>query len=273
MAVLHSFASMAYNNEQPWLDSMLFQQALIQAKVPFDIVFDDNLKDLSKYRVLALPDQECLSVEQISLIRDFVKRGGGLVATGQSSLYTPWRLRRREFGLQDLLQVEAPRWAPVRAAVEQPPLPARRNQVGQGRAAYIAAVEPAVPKPPAAPATSQYWKLPRNWEDIVAAVRWAAGGTFSAEVKGPLTVTAEVLERKGGGELQVHLINFDAARTPEVKGIPVSLALPPGKQAEVSLLSPDQDKPQPLACAVKAGRAEFTVPSLKTYGVAVVQLK
>ncbi|PYV15738.1 MAG: hypothetical protein DMG21_14095, partial [Acidobacteria bacterium] len=110
VAVLHSHASMAFNNDRPWQSSMLFEQALIQAKIPFDIIFDQQLMDLSKYRVLALPDQECLSDEQVALIRHFVEHGGGLVSTEHSSLYTEWRLRRRDFGLEDLLKVHAPAW-------------------------------------------------------------------------------------------------------------------------------------------------------------------
>ena len=119
VAVLHSYATMGFNNDRPAVSTMLFEQALIQGKVPFDIIFDDNLKDLSKYRVLALPDQECLTDEQMDLIRQFVHGGGGLVATEGTSLYTAWRQRRREFGLKDLLKVEAPPW---RGALEPDPI-------------------------------------------------------------------------------------------------------------------------------------------------------
>ncbi|PYV26099.1 MAG: hypothetical protein DMG24_07815 [Acidobacteria bacterium] len=59
---------------------------MIQALVPFDIIFDDNLKDLRKYRVLVLADQECLDDEKLGLIRKFVENGGSLVATEHSTL-------------------------------------------------------------------------------------------------------------------------------------------------------------------------------------------
>ena len=58
VAVLHSFASMAYNNDLPYQSTYLYEQVLIQNKIPFDIIFDDQLKDLSKYKVLVLADQE-----------------------------------------------------------------------------------------------------------------------------------------------------------------------------------------------------------------------
>jgi len=71
--------------------AQLFEQTLIQRQIPFDIIFNNQLKDLSKYSVLVLADQESLSDEQTSLIRDYVNRGGGLVATGNTSLFTEWR--------------------------------------------------------------------------------------------------------------------------------------------------------------------------------------
>jgi hypothetical protein len=46
VAVLHSFASLAFNNDRPYQSTWLFEQALIQAQVPFDIIFDQHLKDL-----------------------------------------------------------------------------------------------------------------------------------------------------------------------------------------------------------------------------------
>ena len=171
-----------------------------------------------------------------------------MVVTGDTALYNQWRQRRRESGLKDL--------------------------AGQGRAIYIEKIEPAVPKPPAAAATSEYWKLPLNWEELVAAVRRAAGGSLSVEVKAPLTVTAEVLEQRQKRRLLVHLVNYDAVRNPEVRNIQVSLSIPAGAAVErVSLLSPDQEQPRPLTCAVRNQRAEFVVPVLKTYSLAVLQLK
>ncbi len=67
---------MGFNNDRPWQSAMLFEQALIQAKIPFDIVFNENLRDLSKYRVLVLADQECLNDNQLELMRRFVQQGG-----------------------------------------------------------------------------------------------------------------------------------------------------------------------------------------------------
>jgi hypothetical protein len=274
VAVLHSYATMGFNNDRPAVSTYLFEQALIQAKIPFDLIFDDNLNDLSKYRVLVLADQECLSEEKLDLIRNFVNEGGGLVATGQTSLYTEWRRRRRDFGLKDLFQVDAPPWGGRRRPEEALSLAPVRNQAGQGRVVYIPEVKPAIEKPPAARMTSEYWKLPVNWKELVAAVEWVVGRRPSLEVKAPLTVVAEPMERKQHDELLVHLVNYDVARTPTVRNIEVSLRIPDGKTVtQVSLLSPDAPAAQSPRFTVKEERVAFTVPRLNTYTLAVLQLE
>jgi len=262
LAVLHSYASLAYNNDRPWQSTMLFEQALIQAKVPFDIIFDQHLSDLSRYRVLVLADQESLSDDQIKLIEEYVRGGGGLIATGHTSLYTAWRVRRRDFGLAELFGVSA-----------SSPQPARRR-VGKGRVAYLPEVEPAVEKPPAVAMTSQYWKLPRNWEELISAVRWAAAGDLPLEVKAPPTVTAELLEQKDRGRLLVHLLNYDAANRAEVGRITINLRLAPGKSVSRAFaLSPEQTGQQPLSVTVGDGRAQVTLPRLGLYSLVVVELR
>src|SRR5262249_15976918 len=108
VAVLHSFGTLAFNNDRPYQSTWLFEQTLIQAKIPFDIIFDQHLKNSAKDRVVILGDVECLSDEQLDLIRAYVQNGGGLVATEWTSLYTEWRVLRPGFGLGDLFKVKAP---------------------------------------------------------------------------------------------------------------------------------------------------------------------
>jgi len=273
VAVLHSFASMAFNNDRPAVSTMLFEQALIQSHIPFDVIFDDNLKDLSKYRVLALADQESLNEGAMDLIRKFVAGGGAVVATGNTSLYTDWRERRRDFGLHDLFGVSAPEG---RGGRRQTPSPAGtvRRQVGQGRVCYIPEVTPAVEKPLGARMTSQYWRLPVNWREIAVSVRWAAGGGFWVEASAPPTVVTEPMQQKEAGKLLLHLLNYDVARTPAVANIEVKFRLPRGASvAKVTLLSPDRADTPALAFKSAEGAVVFTVPRLATYDLAVIQLE
>lgn len=271
VAVLESYPTMAFNSDRPYQSVYLFEQALIQSKIPFDIIFDVDLKDLSKYRVLVLADQECLSEKNLDHVRDFVRRGGGLVATELTSLYTELRQRKRDFGLKDLFRLEAPpfvRSTDFDRLLKSDPV---RNQYEQGRVVYIPEIKPSVAKLPAEPMLSQYWKLPLNWEVLIDSVRWAARSKLFIEVKAPLTVTAEVTQRLHKNTVMVHLINYDVARNPLVKDIEVGLQLPKGRVlSQVLLLSPDEEKGQVLPFSLNGERLVFSVPQLKTYDLVVI---
>jgi hypothetical protein len=68
----------------------------------------DRLLDeahLARLRTLILPNIAALSDEQCRQLRAFVGRGGGLVATYETSLHDERGARRKDFGLADLLGV------------------------------------------------------------------------------------------------------------------------------------------------------------------------
>jgi hypothetical protein len=274
VAVLHSFASMGFNNDRPAVSTMLLEQALIQSHIPFDVIFDDNLKDLSKYRVLALADQECLDDQQMDLVRRFVAGSGALVATESTSLFTNWRERRRDFGLKNLFHASAPLWQDAFASEQFPRTGPVRSEAGRGRVVYIPEIRPAIEKPFGARMTSEYWKLPLNWQEIADSVRWAAGGGFSLEVTGPATVITEPMEQPQTKKLLVHLVNYDVARTPSISNIGVRFRLSHGASvASVKLLSPDRAEVPVVPHKVQDGAVAFTVPRLATYDLAVIQLE
>ena len=273
VAVLHSYATMAFNNDRPYQSTFLFEQALIQARVPFDIIFDRHLSDLSRYRVLVLADQESLSDEQMERIRAFVKRGGGLVATEHTSLLTPWRSRRRDFGLADLFGVHAPEFVPWPRQPESILRidPVRRRE-GEGRVVYLPEVKPAVEKPAAEPMTSRYWHLPVNWKELVESVRWASGGEPLLEIEGPLTVTAELQSQERENRLLLHLVNYGMEEYPLVRDLQINFKSGEGEVRKVYTLSPDGGEIPDLKFRADGNRIRFTLPRLETYTLVVIQL-
>jgi hypothetical protein len=82
-------------------------QALIEARVPFEMVHDRLLgaDQLDRFKTLILPNIAALSDDQCRQLRAFVDRGGSLVATYETSLYNEWGDRRSDFGLADLFGV------------------------------------------------------------------------------------------------------------------------------------------------------------------------
>ena len=81
-----------------------FYQALVEARIPFEMVHDRLLdpEHTEQFRTLILPNIAALSTEQCNQIREFVERGGGIVATYETSLYDEWGVQRKDFGLASL---------------------------------------------------------------------------------------------------------------------------------------------------------------------------
>jgi hypothetical protein len=83
--------------------------ALIDGRVLFDFVHEDDLsaETLSPYRLLVLPNAAYLPDEACTRIREFVGRGGSLLATFETSRYGEWGDARSDFALSDLFGVSA----------------------------------------------------------------------------------------------------------------------------------------------------------------------
>jgi hypothetical protein len=79
-------------------------QTLIEARIPFEMVHELNLDavDLNRFKTLILPNIAALSDQQCQQLRDFVQKGGSLVATYETSLCDEQGNPRKDFGLTDL---------------------------------------------------------------------------------------------------------------------------------------------------------------------------
>jgi hypothetical protein len=79
-------------------------QALIRARIPYIPVHADHIdREATNLSLLVLPNVGVLTNDQEASIRRFVKGGGGLIATGETSLYNEWGDRRSDYALADLL--------------------------------------------------------------------------------------------------------------------------------------------------------------------------
>jgi hypothetical protein len=84
-------------------------QALLEARVPFDMLLAEDLEQSvpDRYRVLVLANTAMLSDKSIKGLEEFVQRGGGLLSTFETSRYDETGKRRPDFGLASLLGVRA----------------------------------------------------------------------------------------------------------------------------------------------------------------------
>lgn len=84
-----------------------FYHALIEARIPFEMVHDRLLdpSHIDRFKVLILPNIAALSDEQCNQLRQYLQRGGSIVATFETSLYDEWGGRKNDFGLADTFGV------------------------------------------------------------------------------------------------------------------------------------------------------------------------
>jgi hypothetical protein len=83
--------------------------ALTESKIPFEMVHESYLADqnyLSAFKTLILPNIACLSQSQCEGIKAFVKAGGGMAATYETSLYDEKGNRKPNLGLAELFGVD-----------------------------------------------------------------------------------------------------------------------------------------------------------------------
>jgi hypothetical protein len=82
--------------------------ALLEGRFLFDFVHEDRLdaERLRKYSALILPNIALLSDAQCEQLRAYVKTGGSLLATFETSMYDENGRRREDFGLADVFGIQ-----------------------------------------------------------------------------------------------------------------------------------------------------------------------
>jgi hypothetical protein len=84
-------------------------EALLRRHVPFDVIDDVTLEqgELSRYRAVFLPNAACMSDETARQVTEYVRNGGSVFATFETSLYDEYGQRRKEFALGEALGVSS----------------------------------------------------------------------------------------------------------------------------------------------------------------------
>jgi hypothetical protein len=79
-------------------------EALLRAHTPFDVIDDVTLDtgSLDRYEAVFLPNVACMSDRTAARLREYVRNGGHLFATFETSLYSETGIRRNNFALADV---------------------------------------------------------------------------------------------------------------------------------------------------------------------------
>jgi len=83
-------------------------KALTESHFPIDFVFDETLtlKTIEEFPVIFLPNVAAMSSYEASTFREYVKRGGNLIATYKTSLHDEEGVPLEEFQLGDVFGIE-----------------------------------------------------------------------------------------------------------------------------------------------------------------------
>jgi hypothetical protein len=246
VGVLHTYANSAFGPPETLSRAAAFEQALYQGKIPFTLVPDRYPGNLGRFRVLAMPDLALVSDRLLDAVREFVRKGGGLVLTGDVARFDEQRHRRERPGLEDLF---AARFG-AKILYAKP---------GAGRAVYV----PYVQLPPEYMLGMQ----PVNRRQLLDAVRWAAGAPLAVDVRAPESVTMNLYRQPSGRRL-LHLVNYDDAHP--VAGIDIVLRPATGRGA-VTMFSPDLKTSLPIAATREGGALRFRIPKLDIYTLLAVE--
>jgi len=263
VALFHQFETLTFFPDKPVVQTQLAEQTLIQAHIPWQMIFDKQLPSAGKYRALVLPEVFCLSDQQVSFIREKVQGGLGLVVTGATSSRDHTTKSRGKLVLGDL-------WDETGLDYNQWGI-ARKNKFGKGRVAYLPQLElrrPVLPHNHYGYLLFGSWQLPANWREFAEAVKWVAGGV-SIEVDAPITVVAEFRRQPLKGRILVHLVNYVPEQ--EVQNIRIKLAKSlVSDTPKVSLLTYESVKIGAVSRILPDGRFEITVNWLGQYGLVIV---
>ena len=262
VAVLRNWPSMAYSIHSAYVPATLMEQVLIQRRVPFDLLFDEQLAQLNRYATVILAGQESVSDAQARQLLEYVRNGGTLMVAGNTAEYNEWRERRRVNPLLPARSegrgrivvipqiVRADARGPRNAEADQDPEPGAPSRRGGERMA---------------PAQ---WVLPKNHEEIYSAIVGCLPRGLSLVADAPLTTIAELLTRPESRETIVHFINFDRNPLP-----PFDVAVRKkfsGPVKSVEYLTPDADDAVKVAFEDAGERVKLKAPQLRRYGMIVI---
>lgn len=244
-------------NENDYAHSRGFIQALIDSHKAFDIILEEDLCPslLSKYRVLVLPNVACISRENINSIEGFVKNGGGLIATNETSQYDENYRKHEDGGL-------------LRNFSEERGTNPLRKKLGEGRFVFF------TDSP-----DKNYWVKgdEESFALLLDAIKWAMEREPCMTIEAPKTVFANLFRQSD--RIVVHLVNYalDVKNDQPIviNDIPLRIRVPVQPKASF-LLSPDMVRKKELRAVTThiddATYADISVPTLETYDIIVIKL-
>lgn len=261
IAAIRTWASMAYSINDTYVPATLMEQVLIQHKIPFDLLFEEQMGSLRKYKAVVLAGQECLSNAQIEQLLSFARSGGAVLLTPDCGRYDEWRETRPR---KPFTASRAQGKGKIIVLPEMVLSAASRSR----HADVFQNPEPGATPERGSVMTPSQWVLPTNHAELAQAVTGSMSGGPTVSTDAPLTTVMEVLDRAVSRETIVHLINF----APDPLA-PVTVHLNGQRFSDVTsatLFVPERDDPQRLELKSDGGQRTVVIPRMAVYAMLVL---
>jgi hypothetical protein len=262
VAVLLNWPSMAYSVSATWIPATLMEQILIQYKIPFDLLYDEQLNEIGRYAAVILAGQECISDAQAALLLRYVEQGGTLLISGKAGEFNEWREDRSRSALP-------PPGSRGKGRIVAIPEIIRADTRSSKAGASNENPEPGITLRRGAQLSPSQWVLPRNHQEIYQSIRSAIPQGISITTEAPLTTVMEFLTRLSTTEAIVHLINFDRHDSTASFGMTVRKQFSTSVQS-VTCFTPDLDSPVKLQFEESGGTVHLTIPAIRVYSMIVI---
>jgi len=258
-AVFRSFPSLAYSISAAWIPTTLMEQVLIQHKIPFDLIYDQQIDRIAGYQAVILAGQESLASQDIEKFTSFVRGGGTLIFTGNTADYNQYRRQRSSNPLIDLM------------GLRDRPAATTFHQLGAGTLIYIPEIKPGMEIVPAGPwdFPPTQWVLPKNHGEIARTLKNHLPKGPSLLTGAPITTAAELLKRDSTKETIVHFVNYNQEK--RIGPFPVELKPQfSGPVRTVRFYSSELSDPLSLEHTLNGDRIRFQMPRMGMYAMVVV---
>jgi len=276
VGVLRHRETLTFNCVEPHISAITMEQVLIENRIPWDMLWKRHLLDLGKYRLLILPDVECLGDEEVQRIVAFALAGGAVLATERTGEYDQWRRLRQ-------VSPAEPIRTPEQFRAAQEPLPAlhelfgadyvsagrpiRKDLPGGGKACYLPKIDYAV-WPPGGPefwcVFPEHWAMPANAAEVLEAIEWCLGRR-RLYVDSPDRVVVE--HTRVGDEELVHLLHVDPDGKPASAMVRLEAEKPPREVLACGL----REEPAPIAFNSSAGQVRIELNGFRTYRMVILR--
>ena len=228
IAVWRPRENLAFSGRLAYAATMRLEQLLIETCRGFDLVFDEAPTALDRYDLVVVPNVECMSLDQITGLLDYVRNGGSLLVGQDSAMFDLWHRRRIEnpwaelFGTASVRNVMADAVAVGAAGVFVEAQTTASGECttqvsyGKGRAVYA----PLVVAPATQPSLTTMhgglntaldytnWVVPERAGEFTRAIDWLLNGREPIRVKAERGLLVEFLTQETPDRTLIHLVNL-----------------------------------------------------------------